>query len=123
MGGGNLPNVKGEISCDQNKNQGVRPPYFFTDNKAYGKDVTLQTQWSGNDGSLYLVFRYQGKGTPGGSGFDGIGLKLSTMSGGQYVKFEVYEGSKLIAEDKTNKSCPAKEDGTYSPIDLKVMVK
>ena len=123
LGGGNLPNVKGEISCDQNKNQGVRPPYFFTDKKAYGKDVTLQTQWSGNDGSLYLVFRYQGKGTPGGSGFDGIGLKLSTMSGGQYVKFEVYEGSKLIAEDKTNKSCPAKEDGTYSPMDLKVMVK
>ena len=123
LGGGNLPNVKGEISCDQNKNQGVRPPYFFTDKKAYGKDVTLQTQWSGNDGSLYLVFRYQGKGTPGGSGFEGIGLKLSTMSGGQYVKFEVYEGSKLIAEDKTNKSCPAKEDGTYSPMDLKVMVK
>lgn len=123
LGGGNLPNVKGEISCDQNKNQGVRPPYFFTDKKAYGKDVTLQTQWSGNDGSLYLVFRYQGEGTPGGSGFEGIGLKLSTMSGGQYVKFEVYEGSKLIAEDKTNKSCPAKEDGTYSPMDLKVMVK
>ncbi|MCR5247253.1 MAG: T9SS type B sorting domain-containing protein [Paludibacteraceae bacterium] len=123
LGGGNLPNVKGEISCDQNKNQGVRPPYFFTDKKAYGKDVTLQTQWSGNDGSLYLVFRYQGKGTPGGSGFEGIGLKLSTMSGGQYVKFEVYEGSKLIAEDKTNKSCPAKEDGTYSPMDLMVMVK
>lgn len=123
LGGGNLPNIKGEISCDQNKNQGVRPPYFFTDKKAYGKDVTLQTQWSGNDGSLYLVFRYQGKGTPGGSGFEGIGLKLSTMSGGQYVKFEVYEGSKLIAEDKTNKSCPAKEDGTYSPMDLKVMVK
>ncbi|MBE6327139.1 MAG: T9SS type B sorting domain-containing protein [Bacteroidales bacterium] len=123
LGGGNLPNVKGEISCDQNKNQGVRPPYFFTDKKAYGKDVTLQTQWSGNDGSLYLVFRYQDKGTPGGSGFEGIGLKLSTMSGGQYVKFEVYEGSKLIAEDKTNKSCPAKEDGTYSPMDLKVMLK
>ncbi|MBO5839127.1 MAG: hypothetical protein J6R06_05590, partial [Bacteroidales bacterium] len=123
LGGGNLPNVNGSISCDQNKNQGVRPPYFFTDKKAYGKDVTLQTQWSGNDGSLYLVFRYQGSGTPGGSGFEGIGLKLSTMSGGQYVKFEVYEGSKLIAEDKTNKSCPAKEDGTYSPMDLKVMLK
>lgn len=123
LGGGNLPNVNGSISCDQNKNQGVRPPYFFTDKKAYGKDVTLQTQWSGNDGSFYLVFRYQGKGTPGGSGFEGVSLKLTTMSGSQYVKFEVYEGNKLIAEDKTNKSCPAKEDGKYTPMDLKVMLK
>ena len=122
LGGAKVPNVNGQISCDQNKNQGVRPPYFFTHEKAYGKDVTIETEWQGNDGDLYLVFRYN-DGTPYGGDFDGICLKLSTNSGSKYVKFEVLEGNTVFATDKINKACPAKVDGTFSPMVLKVVIK
>ena len=120
LGNGKVPKTTGEMSCDMNANQGINPPYFFANKKSYGKDVTLTVDWKkSNESTIYYVFRYQ-SGTPYESNFKGICLKYSPLSDGTYAKFEILDGTTVVASDKTNKACPAKEDGTFSPIEMKI---
>lgn len=124
LGSGNVPKVNGQISMDQNANQGISFPFLFANQKSYGKDVTLETTWNvKNASTIYLLFRYQ-SGIPYKSDFEGVCLKISPIPAGDgTIKFEVLDGSTVVATEKANVACPAKEDGTYNPMEMKISVK
>lgn len=124
LGNGNVPKVNGQISMDQNANQGISFPFLFANQKSYGKDVTLETTWNvKNASTIYLLFRYQ-SGIPYKSDFKGVCLKISPIPAGDgTIKFEVLDGSTVVATEKANVACPAKEDGTYNPMEIKISVK
>lgn len=125
LGKGKVPKVSnGSVSCDQNKNQGINPPYFFSHGKAYGKDVTFETTWDiSNSSEFYFVFRYT-SGTPYSSDFKGICLKVSPIPAGDgTIKFEVLDGTKVVATETHNVACPAKENGKFNPTDFRIELK
>lgn len=118
LGNGHLPKVNGSISCDQNNNQGIAPPYFFTNTKSYGKNVVLETTWNiSNSSEFYFVFRYN-SGTPFGSSFDGVALKMSKPQDAT-VLFELVDGTKTIVKEAHNAQLPCKDDGSYNPLELR----
>lgn len=124
LGGGKVPVASGVFSCDPNKNQGVGAPYFFTNSRSYGQDVVLETTWDiTNSSEFYFVFR-QSSGTPYANGFKGVCLKVSPIPAGDgTIKFEVLDGSKVIATEKHNVACPARADGKFSPTEFRVELK
>lgn len=124
LGGGKVPVASGVFSCDPNKNQGVGAPYFFTNSRSYGQDVVLETTWDiTNSSEFYFVFR-QSSGTPYANGFKGVCLKVSPIPAGDgTIKFEVLDGSNVIATEKHNVACPAKENGKFSPTEFRVELK
>ena len=121
LGTGNLPLAKGYFSGDPNANTGVPAPYFFSNDKSYGLNGTLETTWDcGNSSVFYLVFRYT-SGTPYQSDFKGVCLKVTPLPAGQgTIKFEVLDGTTVIATETANTSYPTNAAGTFNPINFKI---
>ncbi|MBK8807976.1 MAG: hypothetical protein IPO21_15540 [Bacteroidales bacterium] len=124
LANGNIPLAKGYFSLDQNNNQGVPPPYFFAHEKSYGVNGTLETTWDATNTSLfYLVFRYTA-GTPYANDFKGVCLRVTPVPAGQgTIKFEVLDGTKVVATETANVSYPTNAAGTFNPIDIKVRIQ
>jgi len=124
LGNGNIPLASGSFSGDPNNNTGISAPYFFANEKSYGVNGTLETTWDlKNASEFYFVLRYN-SGTPYESDFDGICLKISPNPQGLgTIKFEVLDGTTIIATETSNVSYPSNNDGTYNPMNIKVKVQ
>ncbi len=124
LGSGNIPKAQGYFSGDQNANPGISGPYFFANEKSYGVNGTLETTWNvGNSSDFYFVFRYT-SGTPYASDFKGVCLKVTPIPSGQgTIKFEVLDGTKIVATETSNISYPTNSAGAFNPIDFKVKIQ
>lgn len=121
LGTGNIPKALGYFSGDPNANTGIAAPYFFANDKSFGVNGTFESTWDcGNSSVFYLVFRYT-SGTPDATDFKGISLKVTPLPAGQgTIKFEVKDGTTVVATETANTSYPTNASGTFNPINIKV---
>jgi len=124
LGNGNIPKASGIFSNDPNANPGIPAPYFYANEKSYGVNGVLESTWDvGNSSEFYFVFRYT-SGTPYAADFNGVCLRVTPVPMGQgTIRFELLDGTTVVATETANTSYPTNADNSFFPINFKINIQ